>query len=266
VIVYGLDYLRPRKFIQKINDFIIKQADHVIVISEATRMLLKRSGILDDKISIIHPAIDPENYKVGMNSYDVRNDLRLEDKVILLTVGRLVVRKGHMMVINALPKIVEAIPNVHYIIVGDGPEKENLLFAAEKLNVSDYISFVGFVPDGMLSSYYQYCDIFVTVSQKNDVDMDMEGFGIVFLEANLHSKPVIGTKVGGIIEAVVQNETGILIDPGDIDALVEGVILLTENKDLAREYGERGRDRVLNELTSEITAKKFLDVLNGNTE
>jgi len=174
----------------------------------------------------------------------------------ILTVGRLVQRKGHAFVIRALSTVKKVIPNIRYIIVGKGPEEFNLRNLVNKLGLSDTVVFVGEVAQEDLPGYYWGCDLFVMPSYE-PTPGDYEGFGIVFLEAAACRKPVIAGITGGQPEAVVDGETGLLVDPLDTLALPNVLIRLLTDETLAKRLGENGRRRVEREFTWEKMGEKL---------
>ena len=133
---------------------------------------------------------------------------------ILLTVGRLVKRKGHDNVILALPKILEKIPNLLYVIVGDGENKYSLEELVEERKLQKSVYFAGNVTDEELAHWYKQADIFIMPAR--EINGDVEGFGIVFLEAALSRLPVIAGRSGGVSVAVLDNQTGLVVDPENI--------------------------------------------------
>ena len=140
---------------------------------------------------------------------------RATTTVLLLTVG-LASRKGHDMVIGALPTLLRTVPDVTYVMVGAGPQGY-LDELARELRVRDRVIFTGPVSDELLSAIYGLCDIFVMPSRQDLAQHSVEGFGLVFLEANACGKPVIAGRSGGTDDAVVHGVTGFLVDPDDPD-------------------------------------------------
>ncbi|MFA6018313.1 MAG: glycosyltransferase [Patescibacteria group bacterium] len=176
----------------------------------------------------------------------------------LLTVARLVERKGHEKVLKAMKEL----PDVTYTIVGDGPMKKLLEDAAERYGVKDRVTFLQHVPDGKLAELYASHDIFVMPTTRTKIDR--EGFGIVYLEAGVFGLPVVATKLPGVDEAVVDGETGILIEDTH-EALVDALKRLTTDSELRSRLGRSGRERVLKNFTAEKTyASLSLDALSNS--
>ena len=170
-----------------------------------------------------------------LNIVTDRNDaIKLSGNPCLLTVGSITYRKGQINLINALPEIINKYPNVHYHCVGLPFDREHILHSAEKINVGEYVSIHGFIQNNQLSSIYKQADVLIMLSQ-NKIESGLEGFGIAILEANLFGVPALGSINTGIEDAIVQNQTGVLVNPYSIKEIVEGIDwLLQENNDLSQ--------------------------------
>ncbi len=175
---------------------------------------------------------------------------------VLLTVARLDASeryKGVDTVIAALPNILNVIPGVHYIVIGDGDDRPRLENLARETGVADHVLFAGQVGDE-LAAYYDLCDVFVMPSRG-------EGFGLVFLEAMAFGKPTIGCNDGGIPEVVTDKLTGFLVAFGDVKALADRLLLLLQDVELRRQMGEAGRRRVKDNFTFEHFRSRFVQLL-----
>jgi len=179
-----------------------------------------------------------------------RASLGLDQARVILTVGRLTPRKGIDTVIRALPSVIERVPNAVYMVVGEGEDRERLEALARETGVEDHVLFEGSVPFSQLPSTYNLCDVFVTPSRS--APPSVEGFGIVFLEANACGKPVIGARSGGIPDAIVDGETGLLVEPDDEPGLAEALVSLLSNPERCRALGEAGRARVEQACTWDV--------------
>lgn len=172
------------------------------------------------------------------------------DVIRLLTVGRLVERKGHLKVLEAM----KSIPNARYTIVGDGPMKTVIIDAVISMGLEDRVMLLPHVSDGKLPEVYATHDIFLMPSTKSEADR--EGFGIVAIEAGLFGMPVIATNQPGVDEAVMNTQTGMLINDTIAD-LVAAITTLGTDAALCDRLGASGRRRVLKEFTREKTMGKF---------
>ena len=171
----------------------------------------------------------------------------------LLTVSRLVARKNHVAVLRVLAELVDQFSHLTYTILGNGPERGKILDVIQKDNLTDRVTLVLDVTDAQREAYYAEADIFVlpTVSHGDDV----EGFGMVFLEAARHGLPVIAGRGGGVAEAVVDGVTGFLIDPLDHEALKRVLIRLIENREERERLGMQARNRVVGQFL--CSARKY---------
>lgn len=214
----------------------------VFAISNYTRRVLIGGGVEPDRIKLLSPGVDSSNFKVVQT--DVRHleqTYRLSGSPVILTTGRLVARKGHQRVIEALPLLLKRFPRIKYLIAGQGPNRKHLESIVERMGLRDTVIFTGYLSQAQLSACYQRCQLMVMPSSCGD--QDAEGFGIVYLEAGLFAKPVIGINAGGVPDAVEDQGTGILIPPDDQDALVKAISDLLENTSLANRLGRAGRER-----------------------
>ena len=262
VFIYGNDILVPQtKRLRNYYNYLLKSANRVIAISDKTASLAFEVGVKSEKLSLLPPCIEPKKFLQNDNLPKSLDNLKHEHKSIVLTVGRLVERKGQDMVLKALPSVLRDVPNAHYVIVGSGEDEARLKLLVHELNLSDFVTFVGYVSDEELPAYYAACDLFVMVSREILERGDLEGFGIVYLEANLMGKPVVAGASGGIRDAVVDGETGLLANPENVEEIADAIIRLLKNKELASSMGQRGKKRVLQEFTCDVIGERFSTLL-----
>lgn len=262
VSCHGMDILTaaasPRK--KKLLNKILEQASGVIANSEFTKNELMKLGVPENKNTIIYPcvtdvtAIEPEKI------FEIKNRLGLADKKIILTIGRLVARKGQDKMIEAMPKILARVPNAIYVIVGDGSDKENLKYRIEGLKLENEVLLVGEVSGEKKKAFYQLCDVFVMTPRR--IGPDVEGFGTVYLEANQFGKSVVAGRSGGVAEAVVDGVTGLIVNSEDINQIAEAVIRLLVDKNLADKLGAAGKERAEKEFRWKTQAEKLKEFLN----
>jgi phosphatidylinositol alpha-1,6-mannosyltransferase len=158
----------------------------------------------------------------------------------LLTVGRMYEHdgpKGIDTVLHALPSLVQRFPTLRYTVIGDGPDRERLEGLASSLGVVPHVDFLGHVSEEALQEAYRCCTAFVMPSAK-------EGFGFVYIEAMAHGKPVVAARATAVPEVVLDGETGILVEYGEISQLIEAITTLLEDTDLCRRMGQAGQERV----------------------
>jgi phosphatidylinositol alpha-1,6-mannosyltransferase len=228
---------------------IYQHAGAIIANSHHTKkILLEEVGIRPEKIHVIHPGVNVNDFRVTDEMISsVRQRHKLESSPVLLTVGRLQRRKGQDMVIKALPLITKRFPNVKYVIVGAGEEQTALRKLTHDLGVKEQVIFVGQVPESELAAYFAACDVFIMPNRQ--IGPDIEGFGMVFLEAGAAGKPVIGGKSGGTGEAIAEGVTGIRVNGSCVEEIATAVIALLMDPTQAQLMGECGRRRVETEFS-----------------
>jgi len=239
------------------------RADRVLACSQFTLDLVKKIGVDPERARIVHPGCDSDRFQPLQPNEALRRKipgLRSTDRVIL-TVG-LESLKGHDMVIRALPYLLQTVPDVRYIIVGSGPQA-TLDHLARELRVRDRVIFAGLVPDDDLPAIYALCDLFVMPSRQNLAQHSVEGFGLVYLEANACGKAVVGGRSGGVGDAVQDGVTGLLVDPHDPKDIANAVGILLTNRELARQLGEQGRSRVVKDFTWDTVGKRIQGILDS---
>ncbi len=260
IVVHGGEILLAgrRKSIRKH----FRRAEKIIAVSNFTAQEIVKIGIPKEKVTVIPDGVDPEKFKPGLNSATVETRHNLSDKKVILTVSHLVKRKGHANVIRALPSVLEKVPQAIYLIVGRGAEEDNLRKLAQASGILDSVVFAGYVPDEELPLYYNACHVFIMPSYEIKEEGDVEGFGIVFLEANACGKPVIGGRSGGVVDAVIDGETGLLVDPLNTEEISTALVRLLTDESLAKRLGQRGRKRVENELNWQKVAEKIREIMH----
>jgi phosphatidylinositol alpha-1,6-mannosyltransferase len=211
-----------------------------------------------NKVTVVNPGIDtkPRVYdEVVIRDLKQRYDLR--GKAVLLTVGRLVRRKGVDLVLEALAACTDK--SLVYVIIGSGPEEASIKELIHELGLQDQVRLLLDVDDEEKAHWFQVADIFVMTSR--DEAGDYEGFGIVYLEAGLAGKPVIAARGGGVADAVIDKETGLLVKPGDINELKAAIIKLKNYEGLRIRLGDNGRRRAQSEFNWEGQAGKIFDII-----
>lgn len=264
VWAYGLDILSMRKsaLMRFLVKMIYKDAEAGIANSNFTKKEMVKAGIDREKVFVVYPGVDSKKFSPRPVPKAIYKKYNLPaDRKILLSVSRLVARKGFDLVIQALPQILEKFPNAVYVLGGRGPDEARLksLVSRASGKVQSAVRFIGFVDEQDLPDLYSSAEIFLMPSRQ--INEDVEGFGMVFLEANACLCPVIGGKSGGIAEAIADGETGFLVNPKDPADLAEKVNALLSDPELAKKMGERGRQRVVNEFGWEKITGGFREAI-----
>lgn len=231
--------LTSREF-TALTSLVFRGAAAALANSRNTAKLLTELGVPDEKIHVVHPAVDADRFHPKVNGQRVRQQYAERDHILLLSVGRLQRRKGQDVAIQAVAALKHEIPGLRYVIAGDGEERARLMRLVDECGVKDRVFFAGIVPDDELSEYYAACDIFLMPNRIEEGDI--EGFGIVFLEAAAAGKPTIGGDSGGVPEAVERDVTGLLVD-GSVGEVVSAIRALATSEERRRRFGLAGRVR-----------------------
>lgn len=240
---------------------ILNQSKAIIVNSKFTQNEVLKLGIDSGKITIVYPCpnIKPEDL-IPQERQNLKTELELHGKKVLLSVGRMVARKGFDKVIEALPEVIEKIPNLVYLLVGNGKRYlDDLEILAIQKQVLDHVTICEDIPDTNLPSYYDMADVFIMPARQ--IGSDVEGFGIVYLEANSFGKPVIAGKSGGASEAVIDGETGVLVDPENVSQIARAIINLMIDQEYALKLGANGKVRVADEFQWSKQVEKLRNIL-----
>jgi len=254
-----INFPRSQKFNYKLFRFVADRAKKIVALGSFQVNLLKKLDINENKITVVPEGVDFSKFKDKND--DLINKLKEKyhtgTKKVLLTVGRLVPRKGHRNVILALKEIIKIYPQIVYIIIGSGPEQENLKKLVNNLKLNNHVIFAGFVSEEEKIAFYYLSDIFIMPN--TIVDGDLEGFGIVFAEANACGKPVIGGKSGGTSDIIKDGFNGFLVNPENIDEIKDKILKLLKNDGLRNQMGQYGQNLVKTEFNYLNISKKILN-------
>lgn len=232
-----------RRYQPRVRNLIYRHADAIVAANQFACEGLKRIGIPAERIHKLTPGVNFERFQQRPRCADLIERYGLQGKKVILTVARLVPRKGHKIVLQALPKVLAEVPDVKYLIAGEGPEKERLQQLVNELGLQQAVIFIGDVAHDQICDFYNLCDVFIMVNRL-DAGGDVESFGMVFTEANAVGKPVIGGRSGGTAEAIIQGQTGFLVDPDSADEVAGRLLLLLKNEQLGQRMGAAGLERV----------------------
>lgn len=240
VITHGMDVRLALRSKKSLTARVLSNAYLVIANSNALAQELQQEFGLKN-ILTLYPSVDPKFVESATN---------IPSEIFrLLSVSRLVNRKGHERVLQALAllKMNGSLTAFRYTIVGDGPMRQTLETLAIELDLGSSVVFKGDLSDADLSATYADTDVFV-LPVKND-PIDKEGFGMVYLEAAAYGVPSIATRMSGVDEAVLDNQTGILIEDGNIEALAGAIFSLANDVTFREQLGSAARTRVVTEFT-----------------
>ncbi len=258
VWVHGeeLSYYRTSRELRILAHFVFARAAGVLVNSRNTAAELASFGVTPKRVGVAHPAVDADVFSPAVDPSTVRARLVPGKDLMILSVGRLQKRKGHDLTLQALARLPARVPPWRYVIVGDGDERQTLMHLAHHVGIADRVTFVGAVAQDELPGFFAACDLFVLPNRVEGGDF--EGFGIVFLEAAATGKAAIGGRSGGVIEAVEDGQTGLLVSGTDVAELAEALTRLLSDPELRGALGEQGRQRVVQHFTWQRTAEAIL--------
>jgi phosphatidyl-myo-inositol dimannoside synthase len=218
---------------------VIQHARASVAISSHTRRQALALGAPTDRLHLILPGVDPP---VAPSPWPAQRDAGAPPTI--LTVARLRDRyKGFDVMIKALPLIRARVPNAHWVLVGDGPLRGELQAMAGSQGVADHVTFAGALNDEERDGWLDRADVFAMPSRLLPDGRGGEGFGIVYLEAGAHGLPCVAGNVGGSVDAVIDGETGLLVDPTDHVAVADAIVELLLDPELRERLGEAGRAR-----------------------
>jgi phosphatidylinositol alpha-1,6-mannosyltransferase len=226
---------------------VLSNSNQLICNSKNTSSILTNNWTVDvKKIAILNPGCDATNFIPAKPSVFTKYKLGWKNRKVILTVGRLQKRKGQDMLIKALPAIKKAVPDVLYAILGGGDEKPLLENLVQNLHLQDHVIFMTDVDDNTMLQCYQQCDLFILPNRT--VNQDIEGFGMVLVEAQSCGKTVIAGNSGGTKETMIENKTGFIIDCSHPEPIANKLIKLLKHPDKLLELGKQGRKHVVKNL------------------
>ena len=222
-------------------------------------------GVLGEHPELVQiaPGIALDVFTPGPKPADLVERYRIKNVPTILCVGRLVKRKGQDKLISALPKIKEEFPNVKLLVVGEGPLGKKLFKLVKKLGLEDNVIFTGRVSYEELPKYFRVGDIFAMPARTRNFGLEVEGLGIVYLEASATGLPVIVGSSGGAPDALIQGETGYVVDGRNTLEIARQISYLIRDPESARRLGAKGRDWIESNWSWQLWGEKFAEVLRG---
>lgn len=212
-----------------------------------------------EKVKVVYPGVNWQQLNQPVADFESqRNALGIgADDLVILSMGRLVKEKNYDAIIKIMPALLNLLPNVKYVIVGDGPELENLKALADQASLGNKVIFTGMVKnnDSAKAFYYQLAHVYVGVSAI------AEGLGVSYLEAQACRTPVVASKHGGSAEAVLDGQAGILVDPKDQEEIAKALFRILSDKELWEKMATAGQERMKQEFDWKTQAEKVKEIL-----
>lgn len=238
ISVHGLDITYSNTLYQRLIPFCVAHLDKTICVSRSTRDECVQRGISRHKCTVISNGIKPDELYLPKPAYDLRLelvkllDVPLQDKIVLATVGRLVKRKGIVWFVDRVMPKLDA--SYIYIIAGDGPEYQVISRKVKDRDLQNRVLMPGRVSNKIRRLIFNAADVFVmpniTVSE------DVEGFGIVVIEAGSCGLPVVASKIQGLKDAVLEGKSGYLVEEGDVDGFLKMIKNMSLNREVVRSH------------------------------
>ena len=247
-----------RSALRRIGD----NTDVVTYISSYTRRRFASAFGPQAALERVPPGVDTERFTPDeVARAELRARYRLGGRPVVLCLSRLVPRKGQDMLIRALPAIRERVPGTALVIVGGGPYRTSLHRLAQTFGVAEHVVFTGGVPGDELPAHHAMADVFAMPCRTRGAGLDVEGLGIVYLEASASGVPVVAGRSGGAPETVLDGETGVVVDGWDVGAITTAVGDLLANPRGAAAMGAAGRRWVVENWQWHMQAEKLARLL-----
>ncbi len=238
----------------KLEEETAKDATLIVTISKYSLEKIRRHYNVDAaKVRVVPNGVDPEKFKPAGDGAAVKRQFGLDGKPVVLFVGSLIPRKGLPFLVEAAKTIVKQQADTQFVLVGDGPLKSQLLSSLAEAQLSGNFKFLSGLNADELAAVYACADVFVLPSVQ-------EGQGIVLLEAQASAKPVVAFNVGGVNEAVLDGETGLLVSRGNSGELADALLRLLLDAPLREKMGAAGRRFVVDNFTWDLCAERMLAV------
>ena len=216
------------------------------------------------RMARLHPGVDAGTFRPDEPARRLIRDRHgLGDRPVVVCVSRLVPRKGQDTLLRAWPAVIEKIPDAVLLIAGRGPYEKALRQQAEQAGVTGSVIFTGPVPQAELPAHYAAGDVFSMPCRTRRGGLDVEGLGIVYLEASAAGLPVVGGDSGGAPDAILEGETGYVVGGRDVGALSDRLIALLQDPPGARAMGEKGRAWVERDWNWDIIAARLRALIDG---
>ena len=236
--------------------------DSLTYLGEFTRRAISRALTTTSTQHMVKiaPGIDVNHFS-PQDSTQLRRDLNLDNKRVIVSVGRLVHRKGQDHLIESMPEILKSVPNAHILLVGQGPYLSHLKKLVARHDLNDHVSFIGRIQYSQLPQYICAGDVFVMPSRSRFFGLEVEGLGIVYLEASACGLPVIAGSSGGAPDAVIDGVTGFVVDGQNNQEIASATIKLLNDLDYAKRMGLAGREWIVENWRWEIWSERFNSLL-----
>jgi phosphatidylinositol alpha-1,6-mannosyltransferase len=220
-------------------------------------LIINSLGVDNDKITVIHPGIDIYDKFINANTINKINNLISSSGPVLLTLARLEHRKGHIVILEALSRLISKYPNLLYFIAGDGNFKKTIKNKVSELGLKNNVKFLGWITEPEKSVLLKNTDLFLMTPHLEKESV--EGFGMVFIDAAFHGIATLGTDNGGISDAIINGKTGLIAKTSDLNDITSKIDELLSDKTKRIKLGLAGQKNAYARFTWD---KKVLEYLN----
>ena len=220
------------------------RARTVFAVSRYTAARVRPAVPEDVPLVILPPGVDTDRFRPDISGHEIRDRFALDGAPVAVCISRMVTRKGQDILIRGWRKVLRRVPEARLLLVGDGPSRPRLEALAAEKGITASVTFTGEVPEDDLPNYYAAGDVFTMPCRSRKGGLEVEGFGIVFLEAAAVGLPVVAGNSGGAAEAVEDGETGLVVDGTNVEAVAGSVADLLADPARAVTMGKAGRLRV----------------------
>jgi phosphatidylinositol alpha-1,6-mannosyltransferase len=244
---------------------VCSRAEFLICNSHNSASIVKRLNYCDEsKVHVLHPGVDTQRFTPSPRDVQFRDRMGWSNKFVILTVGRLQKRKGQHKMIEAMPLLLKEHPQALYVILGSGECENELLELTRSLGMTDNVQMLADVSDNDMIICYQQCDLFILPNRT--IGNDIEGFGMVLVEAQSCAKPVVAGNSGGTRETMVVGDSGEIIDCKDPTLIALFLSNLLKNPDKLKEMGGYGRRHVVNTLDWSAHVKNAISIFESKNK
>jgi glycosyltransferase involved in cell wall biosynthesis len=257
--VLGGDVAIKNSVLRYLVKYSLKRANHVVALTPALQNEINRLNIGQIDVTIMPLGVYSDMFSPGFRDEKIRQKYVSNNDPLLLFVGRLVEKKGVSYLIKAFPEVLKKFDKSKLLIIGNGLLANDLRRIVEELNVTDSVYFEGDIDNKKLPQYYASADIFIGPSVIPESG-DLEGQGVVFLEAMASGCCTIGTNIGGIPMSVVNEKSGLLVDQKNSQQISQAVIRILEDSTLRNRLKQDGRNYVVNNFDWQVIARRYQDL------
>ena len=243
------------KLFEKTN---LLYADLIIVVSESLKKELINIGIASDKIVVNPNGVNPKDFQPGINAQEIRKRYRLRDKIVVGFTGSFSFWHGIPTLSDAIKYVIAKNKNIHFLLIGDGPLSPMIIEKVNEQGMGDYVTFTGIIAHGDVPKYLSTCDILVSPHNPQVDGREFFGSPTKLFEYMAMEKGIVASKLGQIGEVLKHNHNAILVEPGNVNQLAEGILKLAGDKELREKLGRRAREDVIENYTWKKNAERVI--------